>query len=398
VLGTHASRVILGCLVLSSLTHAQRVIVVDPNGGGDYTQLQQAIDAVSSGTRIRVIGGTYGPITIAKSLTILGDPAPTIMPPQTGSSAQPPAIDLTGTGSETLTLHNVTVTGQTPWPFGQAGAGIRSSGFREIRILHSSIHAPNWSKYLTGAFFGASAVDAVGATRVIVVSSDVRGSHSDTDGSGGPGQPDGPPGIRAPGATVLVLTSTVTGGNGSDLFFTWGCTDPCPCKLPTNFAGLGGVGIAAATVFESGSQVAPGTSGSAWCRPDQTSPYKPWGQQPPSSPYAVTTLVEIPADVVQWGSLRIGGLWALSFAPLTSGGALFLAPLAATPTAFGSSWLFLDIGGPFLFVQPLPAMSFGFALAIANDPALIGFSPAVQIYGFATNRLSRPAFDVVGFR
>ena len=47
-------------------TYAQCVIV-DPNGGGNFTSLQAAIDAVNSGTAILVRGGTYTAIRIDKS-------------------------------------------------------------------------------------------------------------------------------------------------------------------------------------------------------------------------------------------------------------------------------------------------------------------------------------------
>lgn len=47
-------------------------IVVDPNGSGDYTNLQTAINEAQNGDIISVVPGTYGAVTINKAITLEG--------------------------------------------------------------------------------------------------------------------------------------------------------------------------------------------------------------------------------------------------------------------------------------------------------------------------------------
>lgn len=50
------------------------VVVVDASGGGSYTQIQPAIDAVNNGDKILVKTGTYAPFTVDdKDLAVLAD-------------------------------------------------------------------------------------------------------------------------------------------------------------------------------------------------------------------------------------------------------------------------------------------------------------------------------------
>ena len=65
-----------------------QVIVVNPSGGGNFTDLQAAINAAPTDAVIHVVGGSYPPITITRSITIVGNPMPQIVqPPGDGSGA-----------------------------------------------------------------------------------------------------------------------------------------------------------------------------------------------------------------------------------------------------------------------------------------------------------------------
>ncbi len=53
---------------------AQRTIIVDEAGSGDFTDIQPAVDAANRGDIIRVKWGVYSDVTITKSIKLLGEP------------------------------------------------------------------------------------------------------------------------------------------------------------------------------------------------------------------------------------------------------------------------------------------------------------------------------------
>ncbi len=65
--------VICSCL-LSLAGMAQRTIIVDAAGGGDFTDIQSAVDAAGPFDTIRILHGEYAGATITKSVRILGEP------------------------------------------------------------------------------------------------------------------------------------------------------------------------------------------------------------------------------------------------------------------------------------------------------------------------------------
>ncbi len=65
---------LLGLLLLPCTLVAQQTFVVDVNGGGDFTQIQPAVDAAQAGDIVRVRHGEYLPVTISKGIRLLGDP------------------------------------------------------------------------------------------------------------------------------------------------------------------------------------------------------------------------------------------------------------------------------------------------------------------------------------
>lgn len=61
--------------LLSKPALAQSQWIVDWNGGGDFVDIQDAVDAASDGDLVIVRGGIYGGFNLTKSLTILGTPS-----------------------------------------------------------------------------------------------------------------------------------------------------------------------------------------------------------------------------------------------------------------------------------------------------------------------------------
>ncbi|MHC5065123.1 MAG: hypothetical protein ACYTG5_14245, partial [Planctomycetota bacterium] len=68
------SVVVLAALILSASLPAQRAWIVDPGGEGDFTDVQAAIDAASSGDIIRIGYGRYPAVSIDKGLRLLAEP------------------------------------------------------------------------------------------------------------------------------------------------------------------------------------------------------------------------------------------------------------------------------------------------------------------------------------
>lgn len=65
----------LVCAVLvTAVANAQQTWIVDPNGGGNFTQLAAAIIAATAGDTIVLRGcGQYPGVTISKALAFVGE-------------------------------------------------------------------------------------------------------------------------------------------------------------------------------------------------------------------------------------------------------------------------------------------------------------------------------------
>ena len=73
---TMMMRTLGSAVLLLSLTlpaQAQAVIIVDAAGGGDFTEIQPAVDAAPVGSLIRIRHGAYQGVTIRKGLRLIGD-------------------------------------------------------------------------------------------------------------------------------------------------------------------------------------------------------------------------------------------------------------------------------------------------------------------------------------
>lgn len=369
-------------------------VTVDPGGGGEFTQLQAAIDAVPPGTILRVVGGTYGPLTITKSLTILGDPAPTITsPPVPPGPTLPSAISLQGSGADQLVLSRVVITGTVDgFIFGSAQPAIGGSGFASVHVYDSTVRAPTWFN-LTGTGSGTSAIGLPGAT-VVLARSDVRGADSETDGSGF-GVPNGVPGISA--ETVIVLDSNVVGGGAGMSYFRFGPPQPTPCPCTAfGMFGYGGPGISATRLFDAGSTIQGGAGSPVQFSFPPGFTFWSWGRQPAGPPFEVTLHVTVESALFAFAPPELGSTFAVTvYPPAFGSGAVLVGRMGSAPMLFLGTWLFLDASalyGSF----PTPPGQFDLSVPIPNVQALAGLSLSFQ-YVSSAGSLYNPIAAVIGF-
>lgn len=384
-------------------TAVSATLVVDPNGGGGYTSLQAAIDAAAPGDVISVRGGTYSMITVSKPLTIVAQPRATIRPPDPFTETQPyiqdPALTLQGSaGTGRVALVNLEIGGA--WDashFGTGGQGIRGGGFEELLISRCSVFGAV-PFYLTGGAWSARAIEVSGALpRVVVTGSSVTAGPSDNDFYPSP-TPPGRAAIYAPASTVLVLDSTVRGGDVvSELWTGQGGTsvpaNPCPCP---GLGGEGGPGIEADRAFVAGSTVLGGQGYGVFDASNTPpAPPIPWGSQPDGEPIVAQTIVPLAQDLLSTGPLTLGGTWTLAWLTPSSGGLLFASLEGASPIVIEpAGWWFLDPGPP-LLVLPLANGPGTLTTFVPDSPPLLGVELWLQAH-HPSSGLTRPVVEVVG--
>jgi hypothetical protein len=364
--------------------------VVDPNGGGHYRDLQTAIDAVPAGTVIKVIGGSYSSLRIGKSLTIIGAPTPTIASPLSGTGIQPPAITLAGSGTERLTLDNLRIGGPASGAsWNQAGAGIQGGGFEHLRVTRSHVSG-HFYTVVTGDARGAPAIRLQGGLSVHLVLSQctVDASHSLTDNTNSWGY-DGPAAIDT-SVTVILLDTTVTGGDGTDSVWAGWTPTPNPCPCP-GAMGAGGAGVVAGAVFESASQVTGGKGGEV--RYHFGGPFYSWGRQPDGPAYVVPTRRHIASTIATTMPALLGRTWEVRIY-FGRDSAVLLGDLATSPMPVLRSWLFVDPTRVYL-VAFVPGTASRVTFPLPNEPSLAGLPLALQLA--EPSGLSRPLFSVIGF-
>lgn len=369
-------------------------IVVDPGGGGHYRDLQAAIDAVPPGTVIKVIGGTYGPLVIGKSLTIAGAPAPTIRSPADGSPpAQPPAIALAGNGSDRLVLQNVRVSGLTNGiTYSEAGCAIQGRGFAALDVYDSVIHAHEWT-WLTGLGLGRPAIELSGARVILLARSDVQASTTDHDSSFLGWLPNGAEAILARGATVIALASAIRGGGCGRSQFELAppSTSPCPCGT-TN--AIGGPGVVADSLIDVGAIITGGLGSEVVWRPGFTGAFLPWGRQPNGPPFVVSTRTPIPLELFAATGPRLGQLWSVDVLFTVSlPGALIVGSLAPVPWRLTGGLVFID---PALPITAVPMAQRTLGIMIPSLPSLGGSEACLQFVSLGGS-LTNPIALAVGF-
>lgn len=350
---------------------------------GDFADIQSAIDAAQDGDVIVIHGGTHPPITIDKSLTLIGDPAPLILADTlatvTGDYRGP--ITLEGPGSGRVTLGRIETGGVTEGQiFGNSAPGVSGDGFSSLVVFDSIVRAPSWV-FLTGIAFGEPGID-VDVDYVYVERSTIEASASDTDDCYFFG-PDGVPGLNAPG-TVALFDSTVTGGSASVSYY---CLPAPFCDCPPG--GLGGPGVVAQAVLRAGNTLSGGAGvqwedayGNVCCTKSD------------GAPLQVAQDTVLPNDVAGSGPFDFGQPYTLDPSAAPTSSVLFLISKGVgTPVEFpGLGWSFLNFGifntvGVF---GPAPA-----TFPLGANPILIGKELVAQYFDLTNLRFLRPVSGVL---
>jgi hypothetical protein len=394
----------LACLTATALSPtlaSAQSLRVNPNGGAHFTDLQTAIDAAPAGATIRVQGGTWGPLTVRRSVRLIGEPTFEIfVQDQTlagsGGIAQDRALTLLGSGADDLELSHVTIHGRSPGPrFAQCFPAISGGGFRSIRILSSLIEAPRWQN-VTGLAVGQPAIAlAPGAHLWIADSAVIGGTSYDCCGSAFAFGPRGGAGIEAPGCRVTALDSQVRGGDGLTTYWSFfpPSNSACPCPASAPFDSRGGSGVVAELLLEGNSSITGGLGGEVWFDPGFG--FQPWGQQPDGVPANVARRITWTDDVTVTYGRSLGGT-----VQLKDNSGLFSVVLMGLPAAEpfelgGGEWVYLDVWST-IVAQGLPANG-QISIAVPYDVQLVGAMLATHFGGAPPTTLSRPLVTVIRF-
>lgn len=376
-------------------------ITVNPNGGGNYTDLQAAIDAAQPGDVILVVGGCYREIVIDKPLSIVGS-AKIVRTTASCTSvfqgsgifddcddACPAVVIAPSAGA--VTFAGITIQGQySAFLDGTAQPTIFSSPGVDLSFFDCTITGPTSFETDGVAANTSAAIQAPNATVTLVRTTVSGGSHVfDIVGSGAIAQVlafDGPPGILA--GTVTMLDSTVVGGSQGEWSIDGsgtGCPAPWAPGIQPSF-GRGGAGIVADKVYRAGGSLAGGLGATITnsCSPPTTV----HNQQPSGVDCDCVQYVVLPNDLASSGQIHIGSPWSATAAG--SGGLLLLGtpmpqPLNAPP--YGLLFVL-----PPTSLAPIPGNSIG--AVVPSNPQLIGLQIGVQWLS-PSGALSRPVFEIV---
>lgn len=372
---------------------------VDPNGGGNFTGLQAAIDFAQAGDVIVVNGGCYAGIVIDKSLSIVG--AGTIRRLDFPCSGGPtgdscvgvacPAIEI-GPTAGVVALTGFTVDGR--WDAGafdsDAEPTLRCAPGSDVRLYDCTVTGPiAWQPTGTQPML-SPAIESIGADLTLVRTTVTGAEHIvDTPDSGfwlyvlGF---DGPPAIV--GSEVLVLDSTVTGGTQGDFWmgsFDSNCPPSWPSGVNPSFH-QGGTGIIATRVLHANSTIQGGV-GATITNACSGGPGLLYNQQPAGIPIVASTVIVLANDLISSGPVKLGSNWTVNAAG--SGGTIVMGIVRPDPIAVGGhGWLFL---APSLGVF-LPGNSI--AATVPMNSSLLGIKFGVQ-WVSPTGWLSRPVFEVI---
>jgi len=383
-------RTALACLSALGLASSASSQVTVP---GDFSTPQLAVDASPSGSTVIVAGGTWGPLSIDKELTLIGEPRATFeagVGPNFSYFGMDPAIYLDGPGSGTVKLVNIQTStnfdGFRGFAVSRVTSGIVGANFDAVHVYDSLIFGVEWDRStLTGSALGASAIELdlnQGLTPMLLVQdSFLRGSRSSNDFSEGGGLSSTGAGIRSD-AEVVVINSTIIGGTYDDAIAFFPLVN-CP-------AAPGGFAVQAPSLFEYSSSLQAGAPGSF-------------------SDVAGTTCSAAPGPALSVGShLNSGSILTAStearlgqdltllwnFPNSTDSGLLFISAQFIAPLSAGFGTLFLD-PAQVLQVLPLNSSAGVTQLPIPNDPSLIGFEAGFQAFIFGGAGLGNPLGTVV---
>jgi hypothetical protein len=367
-------------LVFSSATEAQ---VIHVRCGLD--ELQEVIDAAPAGATIFAACGTpWGAIVIDKPLTLIGG---TFEGSDVGTD-RASYVTLAGPGTGEVVLVGIHADVRLFGPAHSSVApGIVGGGFAALHVYDSHVRAAEIRPF-DGRAFGQSAIVTT-VPLVVIERSFIEGSQTDdSDLTHVPGH-DGPPGIDAPGSTVVVLDSIIRGGASG--YYTmaplsgWLCSDLCSF-------GAGGPGIVADAVFHSGSRIEGGEGAGYDGILYEGGPYGACSCEAAdgASLDLVRRAVALPSILKMNGPPRIGTLLTLTYSgpsPAVLIGAFGITSPRSIPRA---GWLFLEaphVAGPTIVDGTV-------AIDVPANSGLLGRRVAFQAFE-PTVGLSRPVVGVL---
>lgn len=381
------------CFCLAALGHAQVFVP------GSFSTPQAAIDGSPAESTIIVAGGTWGPLTIDKAITLIGHPAPTFVAddgPNFHYNGQDPAIFLDGPGSGQVTLVNV-ICSASFMRFLPSGSsisrvtpGIAGGGFDELHVYDCTISAVEWDRsILTGVGLGEPGIELgrehVAPTRLWVQGSLVRGGQTSDDGFLDTIPPTNPGAISSDGDVVLI-DSTIIGGSYIPQFVS--------ILSPDCFGTVGGVAVDCEQLYDSGSLLLAGQSAFYTEVPSGNT-----CQAPPGPNLDVSRRISGTTQLFLQGRPRVGR----RFSVLWNLPACASEPMLIITEGFGSQLcgsfgtLFLNLTpGTLLNNITIRSGPTGIVdLHIPDDARLIGFEAAFQVFVPGGAGMSSPLGVVV---
>jgi hypothetical protein len=339
----------LACALAGALALPAAAQVYVP---GDFPTLQSAIDGSPPGAVI-LASVNSGPIVIDKPITILGNPSWKVTVPCL--SALPNAIELQGPGTGQVVLGGFSTELINCSPRGSAIAG---GGFDELHLLDATMPALA-DIWLDGTTKGNDGID-VDVAVLLISGCTIEATGSDSAlcySAWGVLPHVDAAGVRAPGSQVLVLDSTIVGGETNDL-----CAMhlDCPTLPDPLLPGAGGPGVIAGALFVSNSEIRGGEG----ARPRSYAygdPYSPLGvplvcgQQPDGPDTVVDSYQPLRATLEGPARVAPGEVYVLqsTLSGIGSGAFLFASLGAAAPQLTTEGWIFLDPAS-LAFLGPAP--------------------------------------------
>lgn len=384
-----APRLVLS-LALCSFTFAA---LVSPADGavldvpGDQPTLVAALSAAAPGDVIFLHGGTHPPVTITKAVTIVGESGAEIDNTGFGSGDQDPNVTLAGGGSGRVALVGVDLVGSAElFVYSGMGSRIVGGGFAELLIEDCHIDPPKGVN-ATGAYQARHAV-TVSVPTVFVSRSEITGAAGGTDGCfyAHPGISnfigDSGAAVSAPSSTVVVLDSELSGGVGPNLCFDLSTAPPSSSTdVPS-----AGSGVVAKALYRANSLIQGGVGLDVYVQ-SVTGGFFSIGQGAAGAAVVADTVVNLDSKIDASTSPALGGTWTMSWS--TSGApTLLIVGMPAPPVeVFGHGVWFFG-GGP-TSMTPVPGGAQTLSLVIPANPALVGFTAAIQLHDPADG-LTRP--------